>query len=200
MQTQELSKEEEIVTTTEHAITVSELDTLKARANLMSIKYHPAIGVDKLKAKIDAALGSQGVDTVTVGDATFLTHKEFTDLQVKGRKRKAASLVRFRLVCMDPSRKNWEGEIVSVGSAKLGTFKRYIPYVAEDGWHAEHIIYEALKERKCSVFQTVKGARGEKIRKAKMVPAFSIEVLPPLTKAELKDLAQKQAMAGSIDL
>ena len=194
MQTQDLNKEETVP-----VMAIAEIDTLKARADMMSIKYHPAIGLEKLKNKIDAVLGNQGIDATTP-ITSFLTDKEYRDIESKGLKRRANSLVRIRLVCMDQGRKDWEGEIFSVGSAKMGTFKKYIPFSSEDGWHVPHIIYEALKERKCSVFQTVKGARGEKIRKAKSVPAFSIEVLPPLTREELTALAQKQAMTGSIDL
>ena len=32
-----------------------------------------------------------------------------------------------------------------------------------------------------------------------MIKEFAVEVLPPLSIEELKDLAQRQAMAGSID-
>lgn len=179
----------------------TELDTLKARADMMGIKYHPKTGVEKLRAKIDNALGesNEKKEVQEAKEVKMLTHKEFKKLKLAERKRNAAKLIRVNITCMNPEKKNWEGEIISVGSAKLGTFKKFIPFNTTDGWHVPHIIYEALKERKCSVFQTVKDHLGQKIRKAKLVPEFSIEVLPPLSKEELKDLAQRQAQAGSID-
>jgi len=185
--------------------TPSELETLKHRADMMGIDYHPNIGVDKLKLKIANKLGGQGVEeddelpVKRTGKAKFMTHEEFLPETTIQRKKDVNKLVRVRITCMNPQKSNYDGEIFSVGSAKMGTYKKYIPYNAEDGWHIPHIMYEALKERKYSHFINVKGPRGEKIRKAKLVPEFSIEVLPPLNPKELKALAQRQAMAAGSD-
>lgn len=188
---------------------VSELDTLKQRADLMGINYHPSIGLEKLKEKVNGQLNKDAIvedDKASMNDdgklppiVEFLTNAEFSRLTLRRRRKNAGSLVRVRVVCMNPNKKDWEGEIFSVGSAKLGTFKKFVPFNAEDGWHIPQIMLDMIKERKCSVFHTVKGPKGEKMRKAKLVPEFSVEILPPLTKEELKDLAQKQAMAHSID-
>jgi hypothetical protein len=195
----ELEANEEVV---EVESIPSELDTLKARATQMGIKFHPNTGVDKLRAKIDNKINptkaepkaSKGKKTEKV---TYLTHEEFLTEQSKNIKKSINSLVRIRVTCMNPNKKNWEGEIISVGSAKLGTFKKYVPFNADDGWHVPNIIFEAMKERKYSSFTTVRGPRGEKIRKAKLVPEFSIEVLPHLTNEELKELARRQAAQGT---
>ena len=176
----------------------SEMVALKKRADLMGLTYHPNIGLDKLKAKVSNALGDEGLDTTSKSkDIEYLTEKEFKDIELKGRKRRAGLLVRVNVTCMNPNKKEWEGEIFSVGSAKLGTFKKYIPFNTSDGWHIPHIMYEAMKERKCSVFHTVKDQLGNKIRKSRLIPEFSIDVLPPLDKQGLKDLAQRQALANS---
>lgn len=180
-----------------------ELDALKARADLMGIKYHPNTGIDKLRAKINNALSggeeSKTITSLSKGTSEYISEEEFKKQEKSIRAREAGKLVRVRVTCMNPNKKDWEGEIISVGSAKLGTFKKFVPFNADEGWHVPKIIYDYMKDRKCSVFQTVKDSRGQKIRKAKMVNEFSIEVLPPLTKEEIKDLAQKQAMAGSVD-
>jgi hypothetical protein len=44
------------------------------------------------------------------------------------------------------------------------------------------------------MYHTVQDNKGNKVRKSKLVNEFNIEVLPALTKEELKDLAQRQAM------
>jgi len=180
-----------------------ELETLKARADLMGIKYHPSTGIDKLKAKIDLQLsGSKAKENIpevktpvskTTKDAP-LTQQEFAEADFKLRKTTAGNLIRVRVTCMNPAKKEWDGEIVSVGSAKIGTYKKFVKFNTEDGWHIPFIIYEYLKERKCSVFFTEKDHLGQKVRKSKLVNEFNIEVLPSLTKEELKDLAQRQAM------
>jgi len=188
----------------------SELDTLKARAKLMGLSYHPNIGVDKLKERIEASVNGENVteeapvkSDVKAGPAKYtgevLTEAEFKKLTVRKRRQNASSLVRVRLVCMNPNKKDWEGEIFSVGSAKMGTFKKYVPFNGdEEGYHVPQIMLDMIRERKCSIFQTVKGPKGNKIRKAKLVPEFSIEELAPLTKEELQDLAKRQAMSGSL--
>ena len=176
-----------------------ELTVLKHRADMLGIKYHPSTGLDKLKAKINNTLGTAENTSSSAEvpkDFKILTHKEFKQERKARAKKLANALVRVRVTCMNPAKKEWEGEIFSVGSAKLGTFKKYIPYNVE--WHIPHIMYESLKERKCAVFHTVKDHLGQKIRKSKLVPEFSIEVLPPLTKKELEDLVRKQAMSGSM--
>lgn len=180
-----------------------ELATLKARADMMGIKYHPATGIEKLKAKInnqlaikeDSSLNDDpDIRGMNSGTKQFISDAEFKAEQFKLRKANAGKLVRIRVTCMNPNKKDWDGEIISVGSAKIGTYKKFVKFNADDGWHVPNIIYEYMKERKCSIFHTIKDARGQNIRKAKLVNEFSIEVLPPLTKQELKNLAQRQAM------
>ena len=176
-----------------------ELAALKARADLMGIKYHPSTGIDKLKAKIDLQLSDKkSTEPVKSNKQStgkqFMTQKEYQDFEFKHRKSNAAKLVRVRVTCMNPAKKEWDGEIISVGSAKIGTFKKFVKFNTEDGWHIPNIIFEYLKERKCSIFYTEKDHLGQKVRKAKLVNEFNIEVLPPLTKDELKALAQRQAM------
>ena len=176
----------------------SELESLKARADMMGIKYHPNTGLDKLRAKVNNALSggeeNRDIKELSTGEKEYITGEEFKRILESNKKRDINKLIRVRVTCMNPMKKEWEGEIISVGSSKLGTFKKYIPYNVE--WHIPKIIYDHLKERKCSVFHTVRDARGQKVRKSKLVPEFSIETLPPLTPEELKDLAQRQAMSN----
>jgi hypothetical protein len=182
-----------------------ELAALKARADMMGITYHHKIGVDKLRDKVNAKLtGDKEVEnpvpkTSAKKGRDYLTHQEFQKQEFNHRKSTAAKLVRARITCMNPAKKEWDGEIISVGSAKLGTFKKFVKFNAEEGWHIPNIIYEYMKERKCSIFFTEKNHIGQKVRKAKLVNEFNIEVLPPLTKEELKALAQRQAMEAGQD-
>jgi hypothetical protein len=193
--------EENIDTTSEDSIP-DELTLLKQRADMLGIKYHPNSGVEKLKVKIEAKLNPSSTpatkETVKAKNKAkqklYLTHDEFIKERSSQIRKNINRLVRIRVSCMNPNKKEWEGEIISVGSAKLGTFKKFVPFNSEEGWHVPNIIYEAMKERKYSSFTTVRGPRGEKIRKGKLVPEFNIEVLPPLTPKEIKELAQRQIM------
>ena len=102
--------------------------------------------------------------------------------------------MRCRIQCMNPAKKDWPGEIFSVGSAKLGTFKKFVPFNNPEPYHIPQIIYDMLVEKKCTVFYTERDDRGNKIRKGRLINEFAIEVLPPLTRDELSDLARQQAL------
>ena len=82
--------------------------------------------------------------------------------------------------------------------ARKEAAKKYVPFNADDGWHVPNIIYETMKERQCQVFTSSKTKNGVTMRQGKLIKEFAIEVLPPLTEEELKDLAQRQALAQSI--
>lgn len=186
------------------------LTSLKAKADLMGIKYHPSIGVEALREKVNAKLN----DTPASGEASApkdqdpgvpgsdveVTYGAETESQRKVRlQREASELVRIRLTCMNPLKKEWPGEIISVGNDVVGTYKKLIPFGLEEGYHVPRIILEQLQEKVFQTFYWVPGPRGEKIRRGKLAKEYAIEILPALTAAEIKDLAQRQAMSGSID-
>lgn len=172
-----------------------ELAVLKSRADALGIPYHPSIGVEKLREKVNAALKKNKTPQEDPP-----TDAEETESQRRNRLRQEASkLVRIRLTCMNPHKKEWQGEFITAGNSVVGTFTKYIPFNADEGWHVPHIIYEQLRDRECQVFVTVRDSKGNATRKGKTIKEFSIEVLPPLTEEELKDLARRQAMAKSVD-
>jgi hypothetical protein len=176
-----------------------ELAALKARADMMGISYHPSIGLEKLRDKVNGALTAKPEDeekpAVEVAPAGVETEN-----QKRARLRREASrLVRIRVTCMNPAKAEWQGEIFSVGNSVVGSFTKYVPFNADEGWHVPEIILKALRERQCQVFYTVPDSRGNKVRKGKLIKEFAIEELPPLTKEELAELAQRQAMSKSVD-
>ena len=180
-----------------------ELSALKTRADLMGLAYHPSIGLEKLRVKVQNALSDAPTQAeevaVNVSTSLPLPHIETAD-EFRGRKLKeSAELVRIRLSCMNPDKKDWAGEIITTGNAVVGTFAKYVPFNAEEGWHVPRIIYDQLVERKCQIFVSSRDAKGNTTRKGKLIREFAIEVLAPLTMEELKDLAQRQALANAID-
>ena len=185
-------------------LTQDELTTLKARADMLGISYHPSIGVEKLKAKIEAKLGNttEGTDDSENEDPPVKAPdvSEETEGQKRQRlRRQAAELVRIRVTCMNPAKREWEGEIITAGNSAVGTFKKYVPFNADEGWHVPRIIYNQLVQRECQVFTSVRDGRGNTVKKGKLIKEFAIEVLPQLTQKELDELARRQAMAKAID-
>lgn len=180
-------------------LAAAELENLKVRAEKLGVKFHPSISADKLREKIKAAQ-AEGEGEVSEGEqpkmkSTTGTPEESPAAKKLRLKREGLKLVRVRITCMNPAKKEWEGEIFTVSNNAVGTVKRYVPYNLDEGWHVEQILLNQLRERQCQIFVSEKDSRGNKIRKGKLIREFAIEVLPPLTEEELAELAQRQAMA-----
>jgi len=181
----------------------SEKDLLIERLTKMNVDFHPNNSVDTLRKKLADALNEdensgnepEGDTTETKGEEKPLTKGQQKALL----KKEAAKLVRVRVSCMNPNKKEWEGEMFTVGNSSIGSFRKYVPFNNDEGWHIPNILYKHLKERQCQIFVNAKDDRGNKIRKGKLIKEFSVEKLPDLTEEEISELAKKQAMANSID-
>ena len=166
----------------------SELDALKLIADNMGLEYHPSIGVDKLKKKIEKAkepVATKKVEKINKMEARTAKIKDATKLR------------RIRVVNMNPVRRESKGEYFSVSNSSIGTVKRFIPFDVE--WHCEDVIYKTIKNRKFRKTVEEPDGKGGKISRNIFIPEFSVEILPDLTTQELKDLAADQAARGAID-
>lgn len=198
------SDQKEVATEASH----SELDSLKKIADLAGVQYHPNIGVDKLKEKIEEHLAKpkeapvapqvihQVVQQVVPQEA--VKSNEISAEERKRIVREATKLVRVRITCMNAAKKEWPGEVFTVSNSIIPTQKKYVPFNNENGWHIPQIMLNMIKERKCQVFKTVKRA-GKEIKEAFLIPEFSIEIMEPLTAAQLQELKEEQAAAHRID-
>jgi hypothetical protein len=226
-----------------------ELTTLKERADLMGITYHPSIGLEKLRAKVNEAIAAEGapkesadysadLDTDIEDDPVpaapmasapvqanqapvfiqapvqavkYITPKQHADQISVGPdtetigakrlrlKRHANELIRIRVTCMNPAKKEWEGEIFAAGNNLVGTLKKYVPFGADEGWHVPRIMYNVIRDRMAQIFVTVTDEKKNKVRRGKLIREFAIEVLEPLTPVELSELASRQAATRAID-
>lgn len=192
---------------------MSNLEELKAKADELGVKYHHMAGEAKIQAAIDAHLAENATTNEDLGGALNYKHpvnpnhvkdgqivpmtsEEYRAKYLPERKKNLNRLIRCRVTCMNPAKRAWEGEIISVGSAKNGTFKKFVPFDGRD-WHIPKVIYDELLDRKCTVWSNGKDTRGRTIRKGRLVPEFSVQVLDPLTRQELDDLKKQQALANA---
>ena len=181
-----------------------ELASLKARADLMGITYHPSIGLEKLRDKINAAVESTG--DAPEEDSAVDQEQELAEpvakesqLQYHARKKREASeLVRIRVTPMNPAKAEWEGEIFTAGNSLVGSFTKYVPFNNDEGWHVPRIIYHMLRDRMCQIFVTAKDSRGNTTRQGKLIKEFGIEVMPDLSAEDLEELARRQALSHAI--
>ena len=190
---------------------MSNLEALKERAKELGVKHHHNAGEAKIQEAIDAHLAENAkaelaeefshpvnknhIDPDT-GKIVPMTSEEYRTKYLPERKKNMNRLVRCRVTCMNPAKREWEGEIISVGSAKHGTFKKFVPFDGRE-WHVPKVIFDEMKSRQCTIFHTVTDARGQKIRKGRLIDEFAIEVLPPLTPEQLEKLKKEQALANN---
>jgi hypothetical protein len=173
----------------------SELESLKATAKRMGIRFHPSSGVDSLKAKINEQMGMEDTDPLADDEPEVEAPVETAAAMRKRVKAEATRLVRIRITCMNPAKKEWDGEIFTTGNSVTGSMKKYVQFDTE--YHVPHMMLTMIQSRMCQVFHTVTDKRTrQKVRKGKLVKEFAVEVLPDLTAEELKDLALQQAMAN----
>lgn len=185
-----------------------ELTLLKKRADTMGMQYHPKIGVDALKAKINEALAETPPEAQTTDQGQEAPEREPTAAEKRLALRneiraEALKLVRVRVANMNPTKNDLEGEIFTVANKYIGEVKKYIPYgeATDGGYHIPMCIYNLLKSKKFLQLRTEKSQTIGKpdAVKQRWVQEFNIEILEPLTKEELADLARVQASRADVD-
>lgn len=188
------------------------LDTLKQKANLMGISYSNNIGIEALKAKIDAKMNGetevQESQEQPQPEAQTLSSAEADVAQAQPKKDwrqelrdEEMKLIRVRITNMDPKKKDLPGEILTVANRFIGNVRKYIPYgeATENGYCIPNCLYKQLKERQFQHIKVTKDSEGREKVVTKMVREFALEVLPQLTEKELAQLAASQAAAGGLD-
>ena len=196
----------------EQAQQPSELDMLKSRAKLMGITFSNNIGLDALKTKIEEHKKASEAKTQT--QALDQTNEQQPEVQTENQTKKTKTLslrahlqkekmklVRLRITNLDPKKKDLPGEILTVGNEYLGTVRKFVPFgeATDNGYHVPYCLYELMRDRKFLSIKTRKGPKGQTIVEQQMVREFALEILPPLTEAELARLSAAQLSAGGVE-
>lgn len=183
-----------------------ELALLKQRADMLGIAYKANIGLETLKRKVSAAMeGTKDDDDETEEEVSPAKNSTLTKAQREAAMRReiqteAMKLVRLRITNLNPSKKDLHGEIFTVANKYIGNVRKFIPYgeVTENGYHVPNCIYQQMKARKFLDVKTRMGKDGQIKVSTSWAQEFALEVLPQLSKEELKDLAMAQAAAGGL--
>ena len=186
----------------------TELEILKQRATLMGVKFSNNIGVEALKQRIadhEAGLDKEEPEAPKLNPLAGDVASQAPAATKSPRQvliEEATKLVRLRITNLDPKKKDLPGEILTIANEYIGTIRKFIPYgeVTDDGWHVPYCLYQMMKDRKFLDIRVRKDRRtGTTHTEQRWVSEYSLEVLDPLTPEELKQLAQAQLAAGSID-
>lgn len=168
----------------------TELDSLKEIADNKGIKYHPSISVEKLKIKIAEFDAAQEISKPTVARGNKMAKRE-------ALRKEKLKLVRCRITCMNPHKRDWQGEWMSVGNSLLGFHTKYVLFDHE--YHLSAFMIDILKTKVFRQTKEVPDGKGGKYRKNFFPKEYNIEILDPLTEEELEALAADQAKRQAID-
>ena len=177
-----------------------EMEELKLQAKLIGLKVSPNIGLDTLREKVRAALADELVEAEADEVAEVVKEATMTPAQRRAQiKADALSLVRVKITNLNPFKREWTGEVLCAQNDVIGTVKKMIPFGSDKPYHVPRIILNMMLEKECQIFVPITLPNGEKSRTGKLIKEYSIEILPPLTEAELATLARDQAARNSID-
>lgn len=201
------------------APTQTELQMLKQRADIMGITYSNNIGVDALRAKIQAKMDGDNTATTVTETAqedaattkvNALTGSSESSAPQKKKQKSARQilmddamrLIRVRITNLDPKKADLPGEIFTVANDYIGTVRKYVPFgeATDEGYHIPHCIYEMMKSREFLQIKTKTHPVTKEITVSqRWVREFGLEVLPPLTQEELATLAAAQTASGRLN-
>ncbi len=171
-------------------------EELMAEAKSLGLAPHPATGWKKLQEMINAEL-SKGEPSKEKSVNKVQTETKVERMsRLRNEQRK---MIRVVVHCNNDNKKEWTGQIETVICA-AGTLKRFVPFDNENGWHVEQGLLDTMLNRTCQKFKNHKLKNGQESKVSYTVKEFNIEILPPLTEKELKNLAADQSARGSIDV
>lgn len=198
----EQSKEQDVVTK-------DELTMLKERANVMGVTFSNNIGIEALRKRIDDKLAGMNTDEVPEAETNAFTgattktevgSKAVTPTLRQYLFDENMKMVRVKITNLDPKKREWPGEIKTVANKYIGTVRKFIPFgdATDEGYHIPQCIYKMLKRCKYQDIKVVK-KNGKETVTSRWVSEYAIELLPPLSQEELRQLATAQQAVGSVD-
>lgn len=172
--------------------------SLKRQADRLGIQYKSNTSVATLQKLIKEKMDEPTVEDEAVSPGLAVSTEDVERAERQAVIDKALKLVRVIITPMDSNKaSSLESEMFCAGNSLVGTVKRTIPFGVE--WHVEEILLNAIREKKYQMFTSKKNAKGAVETTAKLVPAYGITILDPLTADELKALADLQARTRSLE-
>lgn len=176
----------------------SEREALEQRAKVLNINFHSSISTEKLRERVNSVLQGNSSAETSEGTAPTMPKGESPEARRSRKRAEASKLIRVRIHCNDPAKKEWPGEYITVGNSYVGTFRKYVPYNLDEPFHLPQILINALREKRVQVFSTKKGKHGIPTRESKSIPAYTLEIMPALSQEELTELARSQVARNAL--
>lgn len=170
---------------TETPVTGAEQDT-------DTVEVMDDVGPDQMAARVAAAA------TRTNGSTRPLSKKQIEQAEREKQWAEQLRLIRVRIICLNPLKKDLKGEVFSVSNKFLGTVRKFIPFgeATDNGYHIPFVLYTELLGRQFQSI-TVKKSGQTSLPEHRLVKEFAIERLPDLTPDEIASLARTQSVAAN---
>ena len=160
------------------------------------LKAAKAVGAPSQTGTVDALV--QALNT-NAGQNGVRVSKGISVEDTPNREEKitrALTLIRCTVIPRDPSKVSRKAEIITMSNDLIGDLRYKVPFNLET--HIPLAIYKVLADKRVNIYDDtlVSGNKqtGETMGGSKSIEAYSINVLPRLTEAELKSLARKQKL------
>lgn len=101
---------------------------------------------------------------------------------------------RVTIICQNPDKREWDGEVMSCGNSFVGQTKKFVPFNTDTPYHVPQILLDMILDRKCSVYKTVKDKFGAESQKQGLIKEFSITYHDELTLDEHADIVKIQQL------
>lgn len=156
-----------------------------------SIQTMDSVDPDQIAARVVAA-------AQTPVSTRPLTKKQIDQAEREKQWAEQLRLVRVRITCLNPIKKDLKGEVISVSNQFLGTVRKFVPFgeATDNGYHIPFVLYTELLGRQFQSI-TVKKSGQTSLPDHRLVKEFAIERLPDLTPDEIAALARTQAVAAN---
>ena len=174
------------------------------------IKLHHKTGTDKLRATLNAVRdgsyeapteAQEAIPTAPINISATVTRLTPAQHIMKLTKtEKAMRMQRIVVSPNDPLMSSYNGLIFTVGSSSINSgkmIKKYVPFNNDDGWHVPQIIIDQIEAAEMQKFRTVNTPNGDKTLQPYLTKKFNVQILDPLTQAEMEILAASQASKGA---
>jgi hypothetical protein len=190
--------------TTDTEINVDAMEDADVRAELEShgISLHHKTGSDKLKATLkDVLAGTYKVEADTQTsippdlDASVKRLTPEEHLKKLTKEQRALRMQRIVVSPNDPLMSSYNGLIFTAGSSAVNKgrmIKKYVPFNNDEGWYVPQIIVDQIDAAQMQKFRSVTAPNGDKVLEPYLTKKFNVQILPPLTPAELERLAAAQ--------
>lgn len=182
------------------------LSSLKEEARLLGVSISGNVSEETLVERIRLAKEQQATkerpetntpkSNAPVIDEAVLKANE-AKAAAEQKIREARQLRRVIVTCHDPRKAKYTAEKFSVGNSGFTETK-----VVKFGqpWHVPAIMIDHIKSITYTSFYEIPGEHGLKIKKSRLLPAYSVTELPPLTLEELKALDKAQKIRSNSDV